>query len=179
MSVPAVVHEKSRGNKKCDQEEAERQNLGLFGIALKWPWHGCVFVCNFFHISTCSSCRGQHADANRPNWSIPLFFRFSGVSNKKLSYRRVTARCVLSVVMLPITTQQCRNYLYDNSWPNRWYEHGGFGWRQCVINRRQSSCVYHLYTDDFLWRNFLSPQCRNCSRDPDRAHLRNTHSSQD
>ena len=34
---------------------------------------------------------------------------------KKLSYRRVTARCVLSVVVLPITTQQCRNYLYDKS----------------------------------------------------------------
>ena len=34
-------------------------------------------------------------------------------SFKKLSYRRVTARCVLSVVILPITTQQCRNYLYD------------------------------------------------------------------
>ena len=32
-------------------------------------------------------------------------------------------------------------------------------------------------TDDLLWRNFLSPQCRNCSRDPDRAHLGNTHSS--
>jgi len=27
----------------------------------------------------------------------------------------VTARCVLSVVILPITTQQCRNYLYDKS----------------------------------------------------------------
>jgi len=34
-------------------------------------------------------------------------------NNKKLSYRRVTARCVLSVVILPIATQQCRNYLYD------------------------------------------------------------------
>ena len=44
---------------------------------------------------------------------------------KKLSYRQVTARCVLSVVILPITTQQCRNYLYDKSWPNRWYEVGG------------------------------------------------------
>ena len=38
---------------------------------------------------------------------------------------RVTARCVLSVVILPITTQQCRNYLHDKSWPNRWYEVGG------------------------------------------------------
>ena len=37
------------------------------------------------------------------------------VPNKKLSYRRVTARCVLSVVILPITTQQYRNYLYDKS----------------------------------------------------------------
>ena len=35
--------------------------------------------------------------------------------NKKLSYRRVTARCVLSVVILPIATQQYRNYLYDKS----------------------------------------------------------------
>jgi len=35
--------------------------------------------------------------------------------NKKLRYRRVTARCVLSVVILPIATQQCRNYLYDKS----------------------------------------------------------------
>ena len=34
-------------------------------------------------------------------------------ANKKLSYRRVTARCVLSVVIVPITTQQCRNYFYD------------------------------------------------------------------
>jgi len=45
-------------------------------------------------------------------------------SHKKLSYHRVTARCVLSVVILPITMQQCRNYLYDKSWPNRWYEVG-------------------------------------------------------
>ena len=34
---------------------------------------------------------------------------------KKLSYRRGTARCVVSVEILPITTQQCRNYLYDKS----------------------------------------------------------------
>jgi len=34
---------------------------------------------------------------------------------KKLSYHLVTARCVLSVVILPIATQLCRNYLYDKS----------------------------------------------------------------
>jgi len=35
--------------------------------------------------------------------------------DKKLSYRRGTARCVMSIVILPIATQQCRNYLYDKS----------------------------------------------------------------
>ena len=35
--------------------------------------------------------------------------------HKKLSYRRGTARCVVSVKVLPIATQQCRNYLYDKS----------------------------------------------------------------
>jgi len=34
---------------------------------------------------------------------------------KKLSYRRGTARCVMSIEILPIATQQCRNYLYDKS----------------------------------------------------------------
>ena len=49
-----------------------------------------------------------------------------------------------------------------------------------VINKlTMLSCVYHLFTDDLLWQNFPSPQCRNCSRDPDHAHLGNTHSSQD
>jgi len=35
--------------------------------------------------------------------------------DKKLSYRRGTARCVVSIKILPIATQQCRNYLYDKS----------------------------------------------------------------
>jgi len=35
--------------------------------------------------------------------------------DKKLSYRRGTARCVVSVEILPIATQQCRNYLYEKS----------------------------------------------------------------
>ena len=37
------------------------------------------------------------------------------VYDKKLSYRRGTARCVVSIEILPIATQQCRNYLYDKS----------------------------------------------------------------
>jgi len=31
--------------------------------------------------------------------------------NKKLSYRRGTARCVVSVEILPVATQHCRKYL--------------------------------------------------------------------
>ena len=37
------------------------------------------------------------------------------VLDKKLSYHRGTARCVVSVEILPIAMQQCRNYLYDKS----------------------------------------------------------------
>jgi len=42
MPVSAIVPEKSRKNKKCDkekelEEKSERQNFGLFGIALKYP----------------------------------------------------------------------------------------------------------------------------------------------
>jgi len=49
-------------------------------------------------------------------------------ANKKLSYRRGTARCVVSVEILPIATQPCRNYLYDKSSTNRSYEVGGLQW---------------------------------------------------
>ena len=57
--------------------------------------------------------------------------------NKKLSYRRGTARCVVSIEILPFATQQCRNYLYDKSWPNRWYEvgdlvGGNVSWTMCT-----------------------------------------------
>ena len=47
-------------------------------------------------------------------YSIPCDKLFC-VHNKKLSYRRGTARCVVSVEILPTATQQCRNYLYDKS----------------------------------------------------------------
>ena len=38
--------------------------------------------------------------------------------------------------------------------------------------------VDHQYNYDLLWRNFLSPKCRNYSRDPDYAHLGDSQSSQ-
>ena len=34
---------------------------------------------------------------------------------KKLTYRRRITRCIVLVEILPIATQQCRNYLYDKS----------------------------------------------------------------
>ena len=57
---------------------------------------------------TCTHMQLRMAGQLQNNASCPIY-------NKKLSYRRVTARCVLSVVILPIATQQCRNYLYDKS----------------------------------------------------------------
>jgi len=72
-------------------------------------------------------CSGICVDQRCQFFSTPALRRRGGLmfcwclmkytvsQNKKLSYRRVTARCVLSVVILPITTQQCRNYLYDKS----------------------------------------------------------------
>ena len=47
------------------------------------------------------------------NW--PLLCTEHTIKYKKLSYRRGTARCVVSIEILPIATQQCRNYLYDKS----------------------------------------------------------------
>jgi len=123
--------------------------------------------------------------------------------NKKLSYRRGTARCVVSIEILPIATQQCRNYLAYTTSPDQIdgmkleIQSEAMCDRQCALNHdaiesapivssvinkpTTLSCVglYHLFTDDLLWQNFLSPKCRNCSRDPDHAHLRSTHSSQD
>ena len=111
--------------------------------------------------------------------------------NKKLSYRRGTAWCVVSVEILPIATQQCSNYLYDKSWPNRWYEVGdlvgGNAWytmcTQTWRNRVGSHCLRcHKQTDDgrvvyitcipttCCGKIFKSPQCTNCSLDPAHTH---------
>jgi len=56
------------------------------------------------------------------------FSSLSGITEKKLSYRWGTARCVVSVEILLIAVQQCRNCLYDKSWTNRSYEVGGLRW---------------------------------------------------
>ena len=94
---------------------------------------------------------------------VSLIYRTETTTKKKLSYHRGTARCVVSIEILPIATQQCRNYLYDKSWPNRWYEVGcRFSRRQCVIDNVHSAmtrpsrihclrCVINKPTTDDLW----------------------------
>jgi len=79
---------------------------GKFNKYLRRLWGGCEILC----ISSMTICCVS---------VCPLAYL-----NKKLSYRPGTARCVVSIEILPIATQQCRNYLYDKSWPNRCYEVG-------------------------------------------------------
>ena len=62
------------------------------------------------------------------------FARTSGKTNK-LRYSLVTDRRVVSVDILPIATQQCRNYLYEKSWRNRSYEVAGLQWVDVVEYR--------------------------------------------
>ena len=55
MSLSVIVPEKSRGNKKCDKgdkekEEEERYIFGLFGITVKWPRHGCMQVFWYLYV---------------------------------------------------------------------------------------------------------------------------------
>jgi len=84
----------------------------------------CIYQCDtalkwssrcFVH--DCRSLKNRQTTASAPRVYYATAARHAilGCHYKKLSYRRVTARCVLSVVILPITTQQYRNYLYDKS----------------------------------------------------------------
>ena len=61
-----------------------------------------------------------------------MLWQSNTCTNKKLSYRRETARCVVSVEILPNATQQCRNYLYDKS--SKLWSWGGVMVGRCVIN---------------------------------------------
>ena len=64
-------------------------------------------------------------------------------TNKNLSYRRETARCVVSVEILPIATQQYKNYLYDKSWTNRSYEVEGLQWIWNFYGRSPGANMCH------------------------------------
>jgi len=84
------------------------------------------------------SFRWQVRVAVRDHFYSKLMYRqFAKTSGKtnKLRYRRVTDGRVVSVEILPIATQQCRNYLYEKSWRNRSYEVGGLQWVDVVEYR--------------------------------------------
>jgi len=64
-------------------------------------------------------------------------------TNKNLSYRRETARCVVSVEILPVATQQYKNYLYNKSWTNRSYEVEGLQWIWNFYGRSPGANMCH------------------------------------
>jgi len=75
MSVSSTAPEKSRGNKKCDEEQLEveeelRHIFGRFGIAVKWPRHGCVQLFLYLYV---------HSVEDSTLMSIFDQFRFSFV----------------------------------------------------------------------------------------------------
>jgi len=83
----------------------------------EWPSSpSCTWHCSLHYLFLQATSLFPHG--------VTIVWRSQQTGNKKLSYRRGTARCVVSIEILPIATQQCRNYLYDKSWPNRWYEVG-------------------------------------------------------
>jgi len=94
---------------------------------------------------------------------------YSAKSMQYLTRSSAIARCVLSVVILPIATLQCRNYLYDKSWPNWWYEVGGLvrgnlSWTMCTQPWRDRvgshSLRCHKQTDDVELCRPISPVYR-------------------
>ena len=83
------------------------------GVPLQaWPWYGHrahVYVQTVY----VAYPKVLRVDSLPRNVSPASQFtiRYEMLFYKKLSYRRGTARCVVSIEILPIATQQCRNYL--------------------------------------------------------------------
>jgi len=65
-----------------------------------------------------------HRQTDRAKTLCPLSDLLNSPRQARSSAIAEWPRDASSVVILPITTQQCRNYLYDKSWPNRRYEVG-------------------------------------------------------
>jgi len=111
------------------------------------------------------------------------------IYKKFCCHKRTTWRDV-SVKILPNAAQQCRNNLYDKFRTND--SNGVRGLQStCAFSHDKltvvgviykltvdENCWPHQYSDNFLWRNFLSLKCRNESRDPNHAHLGNSYSSE-
>jgi len=102
----------------------ERCELGLW----KRPWPSWQHHKNCRGIIIITITITYWCCNESPTVKITSYKWAANLMYKTLSYRRGTARCVVSVEILPIATQQCRNNLYDNSWTNRSYEVGGLRW---------------------------------------------------
>jgi len=75
----------------------------------------CMCVCHMFIKVPAYTHTYTHTHPFNGSFSRTTRVSRYQKGNKKLSYRRGTARCVVSIEILPIATQQCRNYLYDKS----------------------------------------------------------------
>ena len=91
------------------QKAAIRRSCKKSHNTSRWetPAHLVVYTQNSSGIR-CTPLSGRFGQ-------IGYHYKLRDSANKKLSYRRGTARCVVSIEILPIATQQYRNYLYDKS----------------------------------------------------------------
>jgi len=113
-------------------EEPPSQDLGARAAALqsqaRRAWSRCRASLSFVDSppprlsrSRLLASRAVHANMHDENYAATHArlagqpTNFPAHNYKKLVYRRGTARCVVSVEILPVATQQCRNYLYDKS----------------------------------------------------------------
>jgi len=92
------------------------------------------------------------------DWLIDLTRRQFLSQEAQLSPRdRATRRVSWN---LPIPTQQYRNYLYDKSWPNRWYKVGDLvGGNAWQTMRTQP------------WRHRVGFHCLKCHKQTDNVEL--------
>jgi len=85
-------------------------------VAFRLPLLQCIstnWEVQFANNPTCRNAVPLRLKALQPLTTKQMAGTYS--QYKKLSYRRRTARCVVSVEILPFVTQQCRNYLHDKS----------------------------------------------------------------
>ena len=70
--------------------------------------------------ATCRCCCQSmgHTNGRRDRQTVSqiLLRMLCGQYQQEAQLSPRTARCVVSVEIMPIATQQCRNYLYDKSW---------------------------------------------------------------
>ena len=105
--------------------------IGIWQLHLKTV--GGLRFCNTVYMYVIKSKHVQEAQLSPSDRAMPLIS--SNLANYHATVQKLLIRQVLT---------------------KRWYEVGGLvegnvSW----TNQRRSSCVYHLYTDDLLWRNFV------------------------